>query len=47
VHDSVPELPDELQDLQPLLERLMAKSPNDRFATSADALKAIRALLGS
>jgi serine/threonine-protein kinase PpkA len=47
VHESVPRLSDELQDLQPLLERLMAKSPGERFATSAEALKAIRALLGS
>jgi class 3 adenylate cyclase/CheY-like chemotaxis protein len=45
VHEAVPWLPDELVDVQPLLERLMAKSPDDRFATSADALKAIRALL--
>jgi serine/threonine protein kinase len=45
VHEAVPWLPDELVNVQPLLERLMAKSPDDRFATSADALKAIRALL--
>jgi len=42
VHEPVPWLPDEVMPLQPLIDRLMAKSPDDRFATSSDALKAIR-----
>jgi hypothetical protein len=30
---------------QPLLERLMAKRQEERFATSKEALKALRALM--
>jgi class 3 adenylate cyclase/DNA-binding response OmpR family regulator len=44
MHEPVPWLPDELVSFQPMLDRLMAKSPDDRFQTAADALKAIRVL---
>jgi tRNA A-37 threonylcarbamoyl transferase component Bud32 len=37
----LPRLPDPLQDLQPLLDRMMAKSPGERFA---DALETARQL---
>jgi class 3 adenylate cyclase/CheY-like chemotaxis protein len=44
VHDPIPRLPADLAMLQPLLDRLMAKSIEGRFATSQEALQAIRAL---
>ncbi len=37
----VPELPGELQGLQPLLGRLLAKVPAERFASAAEAVHAI------
>jgi class 3 adenylate cyclase/CheY-like chemotaxis protein len=45
VHDPVPQLPVDLALFQPLLDRLMAKQPEGRFATSGAALQAIRALM--
>jgi class 3 adenylate cyclase len=45
VHDPVPTLPPLLARFQPLLERLMAKAPAERFATSEAALQAIRQYL--
>ena len=45
VHDPIPRLPPALVHLQPLLDRLMAKSADERFASSAEALAAIQALL--
>ena len=45
VHDPVPQLPVDLALFQPLLERLMAKQPEGRFASSREALQAIRALM--
>jgi serine/threonine-protein kinase PpkA len=45
VHDPVPQLPVDLALFQPLLERLMAKQPEGRFAGSREALHAIRALM--
>jgi serine/threonine-protein kinase PpkA len=47
LHDPVPQLPVDLALFQPLLERLMAKPPEGRFATSSEALQAIRALMPS
>ena len=38
---SVPELPEELDGLQPLLWRLLAKDPAARFASAAEAARAI------
>ena len=36
INDPVPKLPRKLADWQPLLERLMAKSPEDRYASAAE-----------
>jgi class 3 adenylate cyclase len=45
VHDPVPALPPLLARFQPLLERLMAKTPGERFPTSEAALQAIEEYL--
>jgi hypothetical protein len=45
VQEPVPTLPAPLARLQPLLQRLMAKTQDERFATSEEALRAIRGLL--
>ncbi|HEU5283145.1 MAG TPA: protein kinase [Burkholderiales bacterium] len=45
VQEPVPTLPVPLAPLQPLLQRLMAKTPAERFGTSEEALQAIRALM--
>jgi class 3 adenylate cyclase/CheY-like chemotaxis protein len=45
VQEPVPTLPAPLARLQPLLQRLMAKTQDERFATSEEALQAIRALM--
>ena len=37
-NDPVPQLPEELQQFQRLLDGLLAKNPNDRFPTAAAAL---------
>jgi serine/threonine protein kinase len=37
LHDEIPLLPKRIRDLQPLMDRLLAKEPDERFA-SADAL---------
>jgi hypothetical protein len=47
VHDPVPQLPVDLALFQPLLERLMAKRQEERFATSKEALRALRALMSA
>jgi serine/threonine protein kinase len=39
----LPQLPEPLMELQPVLERLLAKSPGDRFADAAAAAAAIGA----
>ena len=36
INDPVPKLPRKLADWQPLLERLMAKAPEDRYASAAE-----------
>jgi hypothetical protein len=45
VHEPVPHLPLDLALFQPLLDRLMAKQPDERFASAQDALQAMRALM--
>jgi len=45
VQEPVPTLPAPLARLQLLLQRLMAKTQDERFATSEEALRAIRALM--
>jgi class 3 adenylate cyclase len=47
VNDPVPRLPGELDVFQPLLDRLMAKNIDERFAGSREALAAIRALMSA
>ena len=42
----VPELPQALQALQPLLDRLLAKQPEDRFQTGGEVAAAILAMDG-
>ena len=39
VNDPVPELPKELAAWQPVLDRLLAKSPDDRFGSAAELAK--------
>jgi hypothetical protein len=41
----MPRLPEQLGRFQPLMDRLTAKFPEERFATSAEALNAIEQLL--
>jgi serine/threonine-protein kinase PpkA len=40
----VPQLPEAHSAFQPLIERMMAKSPDDRFANTAELIGALRAL---
>ena len=42
--EPLPELPQQLSIYQPLLDRLTAKDRNERFATGADVLRALRTL---
>lgn len=44
VHEPPPRLPEALAGYQPLLDQLMAKSPEERFPTSLAALEAINKL---
>lgn len=44
IHSPVPELPQELARLQPLLAGLMAKNPRDRFASVRDLLATLAQL---
>src|SRR5579872_1153156 len=39
--EPVPQLPEKLSPLQPLLDRLLAKRPEDRFATAGEAAVAL------
>jgi serine/threonine-protein kinase PpkA len=40
----IPQLPEALAAYQPLIERMMAKSPDDRFANAAELIDALRAV---
>ena len=44
--EAVPRLPRDWAHLQPLVDRLLAKSPADRFASAGEAAAALEALLG-
>ena len=44
--EPIPRLPERLAALQPLAERLLAKSPADRFASAAEAAQALARALG-
>ena len=45
-HAPIPRLPEDLTDWQPLLERLLAKEPQDRYQSAAEICAAIGAQLG-
>jgi serine/threonine protein kinase len=44
--EPVPPLPTPLASLEPLLERLLAKSPADRFANAGEAAQALTRAVG-
>ena len=44
--EPIPRLPEHLAPLQPLAERLLAKSPADRFASAAETAQALARTLG-
>jgi serine/threonine-protein kinase PpkA len=46
IHAPVPTLPDELTQYQSLIDRLLAKLPEDRFRTAEMALDAVRTHIG-
>ncbi len=39
--EPVPQLPERFSPLQPLMERLLAKRPDDRFSTAREAAEAL------
>ncbi len=41
LHAPIPKLPDDFFELQPLLGKLMAKNPDDRFSSTAELLNAL------
>ena len=43
IHDPPPDLPPELSDWQPVLDRLLAKSPEDRYAGAGELAEALDA----
>ncbi len=43
--EPIPQLPAQFAEVQPLLERLLAKAPEDRFATAQEAAEALQATL--
>jgi serine/threonine protein kinase len=43
--EPIPQLPAQCEAVQPLLERLLAKTPADRFATAAEAAEALKRTL--
>ena len=44
INDPIPQLPEELAGYQPLLEKMTAKEPGDRFADAAELLTAVTEL---
>jgi serine/threonine protein kinase len=46
IKDPVPQLPEQFETFQPLINKLMAKKPNDRFQSAHDLLRAIGELDG-
>ena len=41
LHAPIPRLPEELELMQPLLNKLMAKNPDDRYASTAELLNTL------
>jgi len=46
IKDPVPQLPEQFASFQPIIDKLMAKKPDDRFQSAHDLLKAIAELDG-
>ena len=46
IKDPVPQLPEQFASFQPLIDKLMAKNPDDRFQSAHDLLRAINELDG-
>jgi serine/threonine-protein kinase PpkA len=44
VNDAVPALPDDLSAFQPIVSRLMAKDPAERFQSARDLIEEVRAV---
>lgn len=44
VHADIPTLPDEVRYFQPVIDILLAKDPNDRFASADDFIDALRSI---
>ena len=44
INEAVPQLPEEHAQFQPILEKLLAKDPDDRFQTGDELIEALRAL---
>ena len=44
IREPIPQLPDELQPLQPVIDRLLAKHPDDRFDDAGQLIEALDAL---
>jgi len=44
--EPVPQLPERFAFLQPIVERLLAKLPQDRFSTAQEAAEALEAVMG-
>jgi serine/threonine-protein kinase PpkA len=46
IHDEIPLLPRHLRAYQPLIDRLMAKQPQDRFQTAEELALVVTQQLG-
>lgn len=44
LRDPIPELPDEYQHLQPIINKMLAKHPKDRFYKTSDLINALTAI---
>lgn len=44
INDPIPRLPEELGHFQPVIDKLMAKSPDDRFASAEAVIEALQVL---
>ena len=45
MHQPIPALPSEYRELQPIIDRLLAKAPEDRYASTDELILAIRSVL--
>ena len=44
IHEPIPQLPSAARYFQPIIERLLAKAPADRYADAATLLAALEAI---